>query len=116
MTEVDMQQSRLRVFQDAQQVSRLIPRNVPRDIAQLSIPNSAEKLSGRPRHYRHWLKGKLVGVFTLLRDHDRPDALQGCDLPVDVEHLRLEECRAVRRDHRTLIPLVHLHNNVIATG
>jgi hypothetical protein len=33
-----------------------------------------------------------------LRDHERLDALERSDLPVDVEHLRLQERRAIRRD------------------
>src|SRR2546428_811473 len=46
------------------------------------------------------IKREAVGFFTLPRDNDGTDALEGSDLPVDVVHFRLEKCRAVKCNDR----------------
>ena len=49
---------------------------------------------------RDRFKGKPLRFLALLRDHDRPKSLQRSDLPVDVQHLRLEKRRAIAGDDR----------------
>ena len=45
-------------------------------------------------------KGKTLRLLALLRNDHRPKALQRGDLPVDVQHLRLEKRRAIAGDDR----------------
>ena len=44
---------------------------------------------------------KLLRIFALLRDNERLDACEGRDLPVDMQHLRLEKSRAVKSGDRS---------------
>src|SRR5215831_10616236 len=43
---------------------------------------------------------KALGIFPLLRNHHRIASFQTGDLPVDMQHLRFEKCRAITSDNR----------------
>src|SRR6266404_1615754 len=49
------------------------------------------------------IEREALGIFALLRDDVGPHSLKSGNLPVDVQHLRLEERRAIKRDDRLRI-------------
>ena len=57
--------------------------------------NRRRKCSRRFADDLHGRKWESRLLLTFLRNHDRAKPFQRRDLPVDVQHLRLEKCRAV---------------------
>ena len=98
--EIDMEQLCVRFFEDALQLLDFASRNLPGNVAQLAIPNASQKMRGWLRNDDDVVEREAFRFFTLLRDDDWADAFECGDLPVDVQHLRLQERRAVRRDDR----------------
>ena len=89
---------RIRLLQNSSKSVDLDPRNLPRPVEQLPKPKSPQEMCRRFADDVNGLKREEIGIFPFLRDHDRPDALERGDLPVDVQHLRLEKRRAIRGD------------------
>src|SRR2546430_6683416 len=73
---------------------------LPRHVSDLSIPEAPQKMCRRPRHDVDLVERKISRILPFLRDYSRVNPPQACDLPVDVQHLRLEESRAVKSDDR----------------
>ena len=61
------------------------------------------KCVGGLRDDMNSLEWKALGIFPFLRDHYRSASFQRCDLPVNMQHLRLEKRRAVTSDNRACI-------------
>src|SRR3954454_23715079 len=102
MAEIDVQQPRSVAIEHLHQTHGFAPGNHPRRIAELTKPNTPQGSRRRLGTNCQLLERKLIRVLSLLRDDDRPDTAERRDLPIDVEHLRLEKCRAIRGDYRTL--------------
>ncbi len=76
-------------------------RQLPGLVANLPKPEAPQKMSGRFLDNLDFLERKLFRILPFLRDHDRLHALETGDLPIDVQHLRLEKGCAVKRDYRS---------------
>ncbi len=63
-----------------------------------TLPKAPRKMHRRFPDQEDRLEGEPLRFLAFLRDHDRAKTLQSRDLPVDVEHLRLEKSRAIRSD------------------
>ena len=100
MPEVDVQKLRLRLLKNADERIDFTPGNLPWRRADLLEPKSSREMHRRPADYRKPVERVAPGLFPLLRDHDRRNARERSDLPVDVKHLRLQKCRAIEGDHR----------------
>jgi|ERR1700730_6465789 hypothetical protein len=74
--------------------------NLPRLIVNLSEPEAPQKVGRRLFDDIDLIERKPVGIFSLLGNDHRLDAPKRGDLPVDVQHLRLEKCRAVKSNDR----------------
>jgi hypothetical protein len=57
----------------------------------------------RPRHDVDLLEREFFRVLAFLGDDVRPDPAERGNLPVDVEHLRFQEGRAIKRNDRPWI-------------
>src|ERR1700730_1599207 len=100
VTEIDVQQLRVRPVQNSAQSVDLDARNLPRPVEQLPEPKPAQEMSGRFTDQGNRLKREEFVIFPVLRYNDRPDALERGNLPVDVQHLRFEKGCAIRCDNR----------------
>ena len=69
-------------------------------IEKLPKPKAPEKMCGRFTYNIDAVKRKLRGVLQFLGEDNRPDPLQGSELPVDMQHLRFEKRRAVTSNNR----------------
>ena len=99
MSEIDVKQTGFRGAEKLDQSLRL--RSVDRDRAAQNrlLPEAAELMGARFRHDRDVVERKLIGIFPLLAKDHRAEGAHGLDLPVDVEHLRLQEGgHVLRRD------------------
>src|SRR5207253_1075760 len=67
---------------------------------QLPKPEASQKMCCRFSDNIDRLEREEIGVLTLLRDDNRADACQSGNLPIDMQHLRLEKCCAVRCNSR----------------
>ena len=103
LTEINVEQARVRSIQNSQQRFEFDPRDLPRFVEQLTEPETPQEMGCWFRHDVNGLKWKRFGVLPLLRDNERTDTSEAGDLPVDVRHLRLEKCRAVGCDRWLLI-------------
>src|SRR3954462_15120500 len=100
MSKVDVEQLRLRVRENFAELINLPPRNLPRGVTQLLEPKAAEEMRRRLAGNDDFFEWIPIRFFAFLRDDARLASPQRDDLPIDVEHLRLQECRAVTCDHR----------------
>ena len=100
MPEVDVQKLRSRIVENTDQRVYFAPGNLPWRRADLLEPKPSREMHRRLADYRDLVERIALSLFPLLRDHDRRNARERSDLPVDVKHLRLQECRAIAGDHR----------------
>ena len=78
-------------------------RHLPRFVVQLSKPKPPQKM-GRPfPDDVNLIEWKLGGVLAFLRDDEWPHPPERGDLPVDMQHLRLEKRRAITSDDGTRV-------------
>jgi hypothetical protein len=94
---------KLRVLsiQNATNGSQFCARNLPRLVANLPKPKASQKMKGWPFDGVDPIEWEFVGIFSLLGYGDRLDPPKRGDLPVDVQHLRFEKCRAVKGGDRS---------------
>src|SRR5450432_1493537 len=100
VSEINMQQSRAVFGKDADDLRRFGGRHLPRRIPNASKPKAPQKMHRGFWDHDDRLKRKSFRFLALLRDDERPETLERRDLPVDVEHLRLQERRAITSDDR----------------
>ena len=102
MPEINVEQLRIVAIENCPQLLLFTARNLPRRFSKLLEPEPAQEMSWRFADDFHGRKWESRRLLTFLRDHDRAKPLQRRNLPVDVQHLRLEKCRAVTRCDRSL--------------
>ena len=100
VAKVNVQKTRARFTQNAEQLPQFRIRNLPWLITQLSKPKPAEEMRWRLRSDVNWLKRIPVCILTFLRYDDWSASFQAGDLPVDMQHLRFEKRRAITSDNR----------------
>ena len=95
--EIDMQHGTVHPLNLCGDPARFRAVDHDRAIADLLHPDAAQAVSGRFGQHRQGVrvKGKPRGFLPFLAEHHRPPAPQRGDLPVDVEHLRLEKSGAI---------------------
>ena len=98
MTEINVEQARVGPGQDLHQRFELDARDLPWLVEQLPKPEAPQKVRSGFVHNIDRIEWENIDVLAFLRDYNRPNALEGGDLPVDVQHLRLQECRTIRCD------------------
>ena len=96
MAEKNVQELRVNALQSRDQSALFAGRDLPRLIAQLSKPKPPQEMRGRFSYETNVIKGKTCSVLALLRDDKWSHAPERGDLPVDVEHLRLQKRRAIK--------------------
>ena len=97
MPEINVEQLRIVAIENCPQLLLFTARDLPRRVLKLLEPEPAQEMSWRFADNLNGRKWESRRLLTFLRDHDWTEPLQRRDLPVDVQHLRLEECRAVTR-------------------
>src|SRR5437764_11337573 len=100
MAKINVRKARTRFTQNGEQLAHFRVRNLPRPIPQLSEPKPAEDMRSRLRDDVNRLKRITRGVFAFLRNHHWSALSQAGDLPVDMQHLWFEKCRAITSDNR----------------
>ena len=98
VAEINVQQIRASGSEHADEFRGFVAGDPPGRIAQLPEPNPSEEMRRRFRNDDDVAEGKTLGFLALLRDDDGPEPLERSDLPIDVEHLRLEKGRTIGRD------------------
>jgi|SRR5437667_2021152 len=78
-------------------------RDLPRHVAQLPEPKAPQEMCGRFRNNPDRLKWETLGVFAFLRNYHRSASVQRGYLPVDMQHLRFQKCRAITSDNRACV-------------
>ena len=98
MAKENMEETSILPFENLGQLAQFPGRNLPGQITNLAKPEAPQKMKSRPWNDINLIHRKPRGVFSLLRDYHRLKTLEAGDLPVDVEHLRLQKSRAIERD------------------
>src|ERR1043166_1004832 len=101
VSEINVKELRVYLRENLDELAHFGIRHCPRRIPHLLEPESPGEMCGWLSDDRDFLKWVAVRFLAFLRDDKRLDALQRSDLPVDVEHLRLEERRAITGDDGT---------------
>src|SRR5205807_5674923 len=87
----------------ALQRAQLAVRNLPRFITQLPEPKASQEMRCRLGNHVNLIKRVASSLFALLRNHHRNTSFQACKLPINMQHLWLEKCRAITSDDRAWI-------------
>jgi hypothetical protein len=95
LTKVNVQEPRVGCIQEAQERTQLCVRNLPRHVADLPGPKSPHEMRCWLRNNLDRLKWKTLGLFAFLGDDHWNASFQGSDLPIYMQHLRLQKRRAV---------------------
>src|SRR5215212_9777303 len=103
VAKVNVQKTRTRFTQNSQQPAQFHIGNLPWLIAYLLGPKTAKEMRWRLRSDVNWLKRIWVCIFSFLRNDDWSASFQTGDLPVDMQHLRFEKCRAITSDDRACV-------------
>ena len=98
--EINVQQLRLVLVEQMLDLQHLAVRNLPGRVAHCPKPEAPQKMRRRFSDDEDRRKRKPLRLLALLRDDHRPKPLERGDLPVDVQHLRLEKRRAITGDDR----------------
>ena len=98
VAEENVEQLRISSIQNAGDLLRFMRRKLPGPVANLPKPEAPQKMGRRFFDDVDLFEWKFVRVLSLLCDDNRLNALKPGDLPVNVQHLRLEKRRAVKRD------------------
>jgi len=100
VSEENVEQSRVFTLEDLDDRPQFAGGKLPRPVANLSKPETPEKMRGRLPDDVDLIKWKFFGIFPLLRNYDRPNTAKSGELPVNVQHFRFKERRAIERDDR----------------
>ena len=100
MPEINVKQFGLHFAQNGGQLFHFSRRNLPGRFLHLFEPEPANEMRRRFSDDRDFLEWISLRFLALLRDHERLEALERSDLPVDVQHLRLEKGRAIKGGDR----------------
>ena len=95
-----MEQPRILAFQGLAQAAQFSGINLPRPVSNLAAPEASQEMKSGLGDNVDLIEGKFFRILAFLRDYHRPDPFQASDLPVDVEHLRLQERCAIERNNR----------------
>src|SRR5437868_11612706 len=98
--EINVKQLRVHFATNRGQLPHFRWRNLPGRVLHLFEPEPANEMRRWFSDDRDFLEWIPLGFLALLRDHERLNALERSDLPVDVQHLRLEKSRAITGDYR----------------
>ena len=119
VAEINMQQLCVIFREDPLNPTRLAARHRPRCTSHAPIPEPPQEMQRRPRNQTDRRERKSLRLLAFPSDHHRPEAFQRSELPVDVQHLRLQERRAITGDDwRRLVRhgLTINHQRVTATA
>jgi len=105
MAEKNVQELRVGALEGRDQRAAFARRHLPRFVVQLSKPKPPQKMDWPFPNDVNLIEWKLGGVLTLPRDDEWPHPPERADLPVDVQHLRLEKRGAITRNDRTRISI-----------
>ena len=100
--EINMKQLSISPFENRKQLVQFSRRYLPWRLANLLKPKTSQKVRCRFSDNVDGRKGKSFCLLALLCDDDRAETFERCDLPVDVQHLRLQKRRAITGDDRSL--------------
>src|SRR5437588_9319337 len=100
LAKINVQQARVVLAQNTLQCTQFSVRNLPWCITQLPEPKATQEMRCRLGIHMNLVKRVASSLFALLRDHHRNTSLQACDLPINMQHLRFEKCRAITSDDR----------------
>ena len=100
VAEVDVEQAGVDGAQPFQDPASFTAVNGNGAAEELFLPDPPQRMGAGFGEDVHVREGKGVGVLPLLGEHDRAEAAQRGDLPIDVEHLRLEKGDDVGADDR----------------
>ena len=100
VSEINVQELRLVLREHILEPTYFGVRYLPGRVLQITKPKAAQEMRDRFSNQTDRIEGEARGFLTLLRDYDRTETLQRGDLPVDVQHLRLEKRRAIAGDNR----------------
>src|SRR5262249_742920 len=100
VAEKNVQELRVLSLQNFGDGAHFARRNLPRLVANLSEPETTQKMERGLFDETDLIEGKRFGVLAFLSDNDGLKLLESGNLPVDVKHLRLEKCRAIKCDDR----------------
>src|SRR6476646_11731190 len=100
VSEVNVQHLCFTVIQDALEEPDFASRNWPGRLTQSAKPKSPQEMKRRFANDKDGLERKTIRIFAFLRNDDRSKAVECGDLPVDVQHLWLEERRAIAGNNR----------------
>src|SRR5213596_683560 len=113
VAEENVNQLRVLALQNLVNRAPLAAGNLPRLIANLPEPEPAQKMRHRSRHDVDLIERKFFRVLAFSRDDDGPDAAQAGQLPINVQHLGLEERRAIECDGGSWVRrLVQVRNQI----
>src|SRR3954468_2385179 len=99
VSEINVKQVRVYLRKNLLQLAHFAVGNLPGRVPYLFEPESPREVGTRLSNDRDFVERIALRFLPFLRDDERLDPLQRSDLPVDVEHLRLEECRAIAGDY-----------------
>src|SRR5215471_14510749 len=98
--EKNVQELRVLSLQNFGDGAHFALRNLPWLVANLSKPEATQKMERGFLDEMDLIERKRFGVLAFLGDDDRLNLSEPGDLPVDVQHLRLEKCRAIECGNR----------------
>src|SRR5947199_5192678 len=101
VTKKNVQQLRVLPIQNRSQRADFSLRNLPRTVADLPKPEPSHKMHRRLSDDVDLIERKAVRILAFLSDNNRSDAAKAGNLPVNVQHLRLEKGRAIKRGDRS---------------
>src|SRR5436190_18020776 len=95
LTEINVQNASIDSTQGAKQRAQFSVRNLPRHVAQLSVPKAPEKMCCRFGNNLDVIKREALGLLPFLRNNDWSASSQRDDLPVDMKHFGFQKRRAI---------------------
>ena len=98
LAKVNVQEASVGSTQEAQQGTQLCIRNLPWRVADLPEPKPPQEMCCRLGKNLDRLKWEALGLLAFLCDDHWSASFQGGDLPINMQHLRLQKRRAITGD------------------
>src|SRR5215831_6953132 len=95
LPKVDVQKTRVRFTENAEQLPQFRLGNLPWLSAYLPKPKAPQEMRARLGNNVSAFERIALRIFAFLRNHHRSTSFQGSDLPIDMQHLRFEKRRAI---------------------
>src|SRR4026208_500205 len=100
MPKENMKQFRLGVLQHAYERFGFASGNLPWRSANLLEPESSQEMESWSPNHRKFVEWIAADLFSLPSNHDGHYSRERNNLPVNVQHLRFQECRTITGHHR----------------